>query len=279
MRCERERTQVLKDYSFSAIDSTVGQKERSLEQQSKVSLRKSSEQTVRHMTQQKKAEKKRRRRVGRVIALLVFVVVILAALRWGLPYGVNLYAQHQLDKGLAADAKAAFAWVNAYWPGFGGAGERAQQAEQVIIEGLISAGTDEALESAAQRSLALETADAKALHEKAVIARANLVWKAGDTGKAEMLLRTLGESDKAKALISELIYEVADAAQEKLDYPAAIERFGELGEYEDAPERRDECIYLYGRQLMREGRFVEATDQFMQVTGETDAIALIRQCR
>ena len=279
MRCERERTQVLKDYCFSAIDSTVGQKERTLEQQSKVSLRKSSEQTVRSMTRQKKEEKKRVRRVKRVIALLVFVVLALAGLRWGLPYGANLYAQRQLDMGLAADAKTVFDWVNLYWPGFGGADGRAQQAEQVIIEGLISAGTDETLEGAARRALLLETADAAALHEKAVIVRAELAWKAGDTDKAETLLRGLTTSEKASTMLSELIYEAADHAQETLDYPTAIARFEELGGYEDAAARKDECIYLYGRQLMREGQYVQATEQFMQVTGEPDAIALIRQCR
>lgn len=279
MRCERERTQVLRDYCFSAIDSTVGQKERSLEQQSKVSLRKSSEQTVRSMTQQKKEEKKRRRRVRRVIDLLIFVIIVLAVLRWGLPYGANLYAQQKMDQGLAADAKQVFSWVDAYWPGFGGADVRAQQAEQVIIEGLITAGTDETLDSAAQRALLLVTDDAYALYEKAVTARAQLAWDAGNTDKAEELLRDLTDSEKAKTMLSALIYEVADAVQEKLDYPTAIERFGELGEYEDAAARHDECIYLYGRQLMREGKYVQATDQFLQVTGEPDAIALIRQCR
>ena len=279
MRCERERTQVLKDYCFSAIDTTMGQKERFLEQQSKVSLRKSSEQTVRSMTQQKKEEKKRRRRVRRVIALLIWVIIALAVLRWGLPYGANLYAQYQLDKGLAADAKTIFSWVNVYWPGFGGADMRAQQAEQVIIEGLISAHTDSALESAAQRALLLETADAGALYEKAVIARAELGWKNGHTDQAETLLRGLKGSETAKRMLSALVYELADAAQERLDYPAAIARFEELGDYEDAQKRHDECIYLYGRHLMREGKYVEATEQFMLVTGEPDAIALIRQCR
>ena len=279
MRCERERAQVLADYCFSAIDATVGQKERSLEQQSKVSLRKSSEQTVRSMTQQKKEEKKRRRRVKRVIALLALVVIVLAVLRWGLPYGANLYAQYRFDRGLAADAKAVFDWVNTYWTGFGGANVRSQQAEQVIIEGLIAANTDETLESAAQRALLLETADAGALHEKAVIARAELARKAGDADKAEAYLRGLAGSDRAQALLSALIYEAADAAQERLDYPTAIARFDELGDYEDAAQRHDECVYLYGRQLMREGRFAEATDQFLLVTGEPDAIALIRQCR
>ena len=279
MRCERKRAQVLKDYSFAAIDSTVGRKERTLEQQTKVNLRKSSEQTVRHMTQQKKVEKKRRRRVRRVIALLVFVACVLAILRWGLPYGANLYAQRQMDQGLAADAKQIYAWVNTYWPGFGGADVRAQQAEQVIIEGLIAAGTDTSLESAAQRALLLETDDAQKLYEQAVIARAQLAWDGGDTAKAEALLRGLGGSEAAQTLLAALIYETADAAQEVLDYPTAIARFEELGDYEDAAQRLEECIYLYGRQLMREGNYVQASEQFMLVSGKDDAIALIRQCR
>ena len=279
VRCEREREQVLRDYCFSAIDSTVGQKERSLEEQTRDTLRRSSEQMVKQMTQQQTKVKKRQRRLHRVIGLLVFVAAALAFLRWGLPYGANLYAQHQLDSGLAADAKEIFSWVDAYWPNYGGAADRAQQAEQVIIEGLIAANTDSSLESAAKRALELQTEDASALYEEAVIARAELAWKNGNTDSAETLLGGLPESETAQTMLSTLVYEMAGKAKEILDYETAIARYTELGDYEDAAALRDECIYLYGRQLMREGQYVLATDQFMQVTGQTDAIALIRQCR
>ena len=279
LRCERKREQVMRDYCFAAIDSTVGKKERSLEEQTRDNLRRSSEQTVKQMTQQQKKVKRRQKRLHRVIGLLVFVAVTLAFLRWGLPYGANFYAQHQLDSGLAADAKEIFGWVDAYWPNFGGAADRAQQAEQVIIEGLIAANTDQSLESAAKRALELKTADASALHEEAVIARAELAWKKGDTDAAESLLGGLAHSETAQQMLRTLVYELALNAKEVLDYETAIARFRELGDYEDAAALRDECIYLYGRQLMREGQYVLATDQFMQVTGQEDAIALIRQCR
>ena len=279
MRCERERAQVLRDYSFTAIDSTVGRKERTLEEKTRENLRKSSEQTVRHMNQQKKAAKKRRQRVRRVIYALAATALALAFVRWGLPWGANYYAQKKLDAGLAADAKQVFAWVHQRWPHFGDAGKRAEQAERIIIEGMIAANTDEMLDSAAKRAMTLGTQEAMDLYENAVHARAELAWKNGETEKAEALLTAMSASPKAQQMLNELRYEIAENAQKQLDYPTAIERFTQLGEYEDAALRRDECIYLYGRQLMRAGEYEQATEQFMQVTGAEDAIALIRQCR
>ena len=58
LRCGRERAKTLKAYSFAAIDSTVGRKERMLEEQTRENLRRSSEQTVKEM----KAEQKKRRK-------------------------------------------------------------------------------------------------------------------------------------------------------------------------------------------------------------------------
>ena len=56
LRCERERAQVLRDYSFSAIDSTVGEKERERQKKTQLNLRRSSEETVRTMKAQQKKQ-------------------------------------------------------------------------------------------------------------------------------------------------------------------------------------------------------------------------------
>ena len=278
-RCERQREQVLKNYSFAAIDSTVGRRERQLEQQTRDTLRRSSEETAREMTQAQQRAKKRRRRLTATVVLLALIAAGLAAARWGVPYGACWWAQKQLDDGRAADAKETFLWVNAYWPGFMQAGERAQGAERLIIEGLISVGTDEALTQAASRAQALETQEGAALYERAVLERAELARSGGELLQAEALLRPLEDSEAAQAMLRETIYDIADAAQERLDYQTAIERFASLAGEGDADARREECIYLYGRQLMREGQYELACEQFLQVTQEPDAIALIRQCR
>ena len=279
MRCRRERAQVLEKYSFAAIDSTVGRKERTLEEQTKKNLQKSSEQTVREVSREQKKLKKRHRRVKLVIALLVVVAAGLALLRWGLPYGANRAAAWKLEQGLAADAKALYDWVDAYWPDFGGAHMLAQQAEQVIVEGLIGANTDETLAEAARRAQALETQDADALYEKAVIARAQLAWDRGDTAGAETLLDGMTDSQDAQEMLAALRYEIGRTAMNRLDYKTAIAYFGLLGEYGDAQSLRSECIYRYGRQLMREGKYEEASAQLMLVPDESDALALVRQCR
>lgn len=279
MRCRRKREQVLKDYSFAAIDSTVGRKERTLEQQTRENLRRSSEQTVQQITEEKSKHRRRNRRWAAVVVLLALVAVGLAAMRWGVPYGACWIAQKRLDSGRAADAKQVFEWVNSYWPGFLQADERAEEAEQMIIEGLLLSGTEESLASAAVRAGALGSEAGDALYERAILARAQLAIDSGKADLAEELLRGLPQSEAAQTMLNELIYSLAVEARERLDYPLAIARFSELGDDEDAAAQRDECLYEYGRQLMREGEYELASEQLMQVPEVSDALALLRQCR
>ena len=276
LRCGRDRAHTVKAYSFAAIDSTLGRKERMLEEKTRETLRRSSEQTVQQMKAVQKKQRKQKKRLRTVITLLAFVALLLAAARWGAPYALSLYAGDKLDRGLAADAKELYALIDRYWPDEFGAAAGMDAAEQKIIDGLMNVGTDSAYEQAAKR--AEEIGDTQRA-EKAIIARAKLAIAGGDTDTAEALLMPLAANEEARDTLRRMIYDVAKAAKEHLEYPTAIERFGSLGDYEDAAAQKTDCIYLYGRQLMREGRYQAACDQFMLVSDTGDAIALIRQCR
>ena len=279
IRCEREREQVLRDYCFAAIDATAGQKERELEAQTKDTLRRSSETTVKEQTAIIKKSQRRRKRMKTAVALLAAAAVLLAAARWGVPYGACWYAQRQMDSGKLPDAKAIFAFVDEYWPGMLDAGGRAKLAEEKIIEGLIAAGGDLQLEEAARRAVELDTEKAPALYEQAMLDRAQGMIGAGDTDGAEALLSSMEGSEAAKDMHLALIYDIAMAAREQVNYPVAIERFESLGDYQDAKAQKEEAIYDYGRQLMREGKYQLAHEQLMLVSGKGDAVVLIRQCR
>ena len=276
LRCGRDRAHTVKAYSFAAIDSTLGRKERMLEEQTRETLRRSSEQTVEQMKAVQKKQKKQKKRLRTVILLLALVALLLAAARWGVPYTVSLFAQDKLDRGLAADAKELYALIDRYWPEEFGAKAGMDAAEQKIIDGLMNVGTDAAYEQAALRAAAIGDT---AREEKAIIARAELAAANGDTDAAEALLAPLEDNEEAQSALRRLIYDVAKAAKEKLDYPTAIARFDSLGDYEDAAAQKTDSIDLYGRQLMREGKYQAACDQFMQIADTGDAIALIRQCR
>ena len=276
VRCERKREQVLRDYSYAAIDSTAGRRERALEEQTRDTLRRSSETTVREQTEIQKKSRRRRRALGTAVGLLVAVAALLAGARWGVPYGACWWAQRQMAEGKLSDAKAVYAFVERYWPGLTDAAQRAREAEMGIIEGLIAAGTDTTLEEAASRADALGDAP---LHERAVLTRAQLVIDSGDTDKAEALLTAMPDSEAAQAMHSALSYDLAMAARKRVDYPTAIERLEALGDYSDAPEQLEECRYDYGRQLLREGHYAQASEQLLRVSGRGDAIELIRRCR
>lgn len=276
LRCGRDRAHTVKAYSFAAIDSTLGRKERMLEEQTRETLRRSSEQTVEQMRAVQKKQRKQKKRLRTVIVLLIAVAALLAAARWGVPYALSLLAKDKLDRGLAADAKDMYAFIDQYWPDEFGAQAGMDAAEQKIIDGLMNVGTDSAYEQAAERAEAIgDTTRA----ENAAIARAELAISNGDTRAAEAFLTPLTDNEAAQSALRQLIYNIAKDAKERLDYPTAIERFGSLGDYEDAAAQKTDSIELYGRQLMREGQYQEACDQLMQISDTADAIALIRQCR
>lgn len=278
-RCERKREQVLSDYSFAAIDSTAGRRERDLEQKTQAALRRSSETTVREQTAIRKKSKKRRRALKAVVALLAVIALLLSGARWGVPYGACWWAQRQMDEGKLSDARETFLFVSRYWPGLTDAADRADEAEARIVEGLLEAGSEAALEEAISRAAALDTKDGPALYERAVLARAQLAIDSGETDEAEALLCGLADSEAAAAMHSALVYDIASAARERVDYPTAIARFESLGDYGDAQEQKESCIYDYGRQLMREGKYALAGEQLLLVSGRDDAIELIRRCR
>ena len=279
IRCERERTHVLEHYSFAAIDSTVGKKERELEQKTQDTLRRSSETTVKEQNAKQKKSKKRRRALKTVIVLLILVVIALLMGRWGVPYGVSYMAGLKAQQGLHADAKQLYDWVETHWPGMFGAQEKADEQEETIITGLIAVGKEVALEEAAARAEKLGSKNAGALYERAVIDRAKLAIDSGDAEKAESLLSSLTGSEEASALLLELIYSIAGEARKQLDYPTALARYEQLGDYSDAAELMRECTYDYGRHLMLDGKYEAACTQLLKVSGMSDAIALIRQCR
>lgn len=279
IRCERRREDVLEKYSFAAIDSTVGRKERERERITEDARRRSSEETVKEQTAIRKKSKKKRRVMKTIITLLVAAAVLLATARWGVPYGAGLYASGLMDEGKLMEAKKIFVFIGQYWPDEYGAHALADSCEEQMIERFIRANTDAALDEAMARAKAHECENAPALYERAVLARAQLAIDAGDTALAEELLGAMPESAAAAQMLHALIYDLACASRDKVDYPAAIARFKSLGDYSDAQQQVGECTYDYGRQLMREGQYQLAHEQLLLVADRGDAITLIRQCR
>ena len=279
LRCERLREEVLEKYSFAAIDSTVGQKERERQRSTEDTLRRSSEETVKEQTALRKESRKKRRKMKAIITLLVIVAVLLAAARWGVPYGAGEYAKKLMDQGQLMEAKEIYAFIDEYWPDEYNAAALGDECEDRMIERFIKANTAAALDEAMARAKAHTSAQAPALYERAVLARAQLAIDEKNTDLAQELLGAMNESAAAKEMLDALIYDIASAARDRVDYPVAIERFTSLGDYSDAAQQVRECIYDYGRQLMREGKYQQAHEQLLLVADRGDAITLIRQCR
>ena len=279
IRCERKREEVLEKYSFAAIDSTVGEKERERQRSTEETLRRSSEATVKEQTAMRKKSKKKRRVMKTIIWLLVLLAALLALARWGVPYGAGIYAQTLVDQGELMKAKDVYAFIGEYWPDEYHAHALADDCEDKMIERFIKANTDVALDEAMARAKAHSGENAPALYERAVLARAQLAIDEGDTDLAQELLSSMPQSEAAREMLCALIYDIAVAARDRVDYPAAIARFQSLGNYSDAAQQVNECTYDYGRQLMREQQYQLAHEQLLLVADRGDAITLIRQCR
>ena len=279
VRCERMREEVLEKYSFAAIDSTVGEKERERQRTTEDNLRRSSEETVKAQTALRKESRKKRRKMKTIITLLMILALLLAAARWGVPYGAVEYAKKLMDQGQLMEAKDIFAFIGEIWPDEYNAFALADECENKMIERFIKANTAVALDEAMSRAKAHTSAQASAFYERAVLARAQLAIDEKNTDLAEELLGAMGESAAAQEMLCALVYDIASAARDQVDYPAAIARFESLGAYSDAQTQLRECIYDYGRQLMREGKYQQAHEQLLLVADGGDAITLIRQCR
>lgn len=276
MRCGRERAYVMEMYSFDAVDETQGRKERIREQKTREAVQRSSAQSAWQADQQRKKRRKKRRRVTAVIALLAIAAAGLAGWRWGAPAALCMLADRKMAEGKAADAKALYDEVSARWPDMADAAEKSAAAETVIIDRLISEGTKETLTQAAERA---EAAGDTTRQREARLALARVLDEAGDRASAEALLRKMAGDREAETMLCDLVYRIAAGAKEKLDYETAIERFASLGAYTDAEAQRKECVYLYGRQLMREGKFEEACEKFETVTDYEDTVSLLRSTR
>ena len=276
MRCGRERGFVMRQYSFEAIDQTLGDKERSLQQKTLDNVRRSSEESAWDADMKQKRRIRRRKRTIRTIVLLALAAAALAAWRWGIPAALCFMGDKKLAEGKAGDAKALYERVSSGWPGLYDAQAKAQAAELQVIDGLIEEGTEQALQLAAER--AGEAGDA-ARQKTAKLRQAALLEKNGDAAGAEKILRSMAGDREAEEALCRLVYSAAQAAQEKLDYPLAIEKFASLGAYEDAEARRTECVYLYGRQLLREGKYEEACVQLEGIAGYQDTVSLLRSAR
>lgn len=279
VRCERKREQVLADYSFAAIDSTVGKKERERQEKTQDTLRRSSEETVKEQNALRKKSRKKRRAMKTAVVLLAVVAVLLALARWGVPYGAGVYAQRLMDEGELMRAKSVYDFIDAYWPDEFDAAARADEAEDRMIARFIGANTAVSLDEAMSRAKAHDSENAPALYEEALLARAQLAIDEQDTDKAEELLGSLPESEAAQEILRALVYDIAAAARDRVDYATAIARFESLGDYSDAQEQAKECTYDYGRQLMREGKYELAQEQLLRVADRGDVISLVRTCR
>ena len=275
MRCGRQRSFVMKHYSFEAIDATEGFRERTRQEKTRETLEANARRQALEEKRKRDKEQKRRKGIKRLIAVLCLFAVCLATYRWAVPFSLRLYGERLHTNGKPADAKRIYEMVERYWPGSSDASIKAQEMEIEIIDSMIADGGENSLRQAVQR--AGLAGDEKRLLQ-AQLALADKLVDLGEDKEAENLLREIDSAD-AEEKLNALLYRQAQAFKERVDYPNAIALFSEVGEYRDAPRQHEDCIYLLGRQLAREGRYADACAQFEKITGYGDSISMLRSCR
>ncbi len=275
-RCGRDRQTVLSSYSREVIEATLGEKERELEAISKDNIIRSTEQNVREMEAVQRRQKKRKKRLRGLILFLVILLAGVSAWRWGVPLAADRIAQDRLDNGKPSDARKIYEWILQYWPDEYDAGRKIQTATLAIIDRLISMNTEDTLVMAAEE--AEHVGDEKRKLE-AGLALAGKYIESGRRAEAEKLLRSFGNSDAARGMLDDLLYQEAAEAKEQLRFDEAVRLFEELGDYMDSRLQRTDAIYLQAREMMRENQLEAAQKQFLQVADYLDSMALLRRCR
>lgn len=276
MRCGRQRTFVLNHYSFEVIDSTEGFKERTRIEKTRETLEENARKQALEDKAIREKQKRKRKRTTRLIAVLCVLAAALAAYRWIIPLSLCAYGDRLRTNGKPTDAKRFYEIVERYWPNVFSATQKVNDTEMAIIDSMISDGGNDALRQAIQRANLLN--DSSRLL-KAQIALADKLIESGEDEEAETLLRGIVDSSEADERLHALLYRQAMVFKESVDYPNAIEKFSAAKDYQDAPNQRMDCIYLYGRQLAREGKYAEACAQFEQITGYEDSISMLRNSR
>ena len=274
-RCRRERTQVLTDYSREAIEKTIGKREKVLSEASMDAVRRSTAQNAKEAAVETARQTRKKRRLRGWIAALAVLALGLALWRWGIPACGMWLAQRRLESGKPADAKQIYETMARYFPSES-AREGAAQAEAAILDGMLSSGDEATLMQARERAEAAGDSDRV---RRAMLNLAQLYLGRGETAKAEDLLRQLPGSSEAEALLCRLVYDRACQARDSLRFEEAIAAFTELGAFEDSREQAVDARFLYGRALMREGRYAEAEEQFLQISSYRDSLELLRSCR
>ncbi len=98
LRCGRDRAHTVKAYSFAAIDSTLGRKERILEEKTRETLRRSSEQTVQQMKAVQKSRESRKSACARSSRCWRLSRCCWRRRAGARPRALSLYAGDKLDR-------------------------------------------------------------------------------------------------------------------------------------------------------------------------------------
>ena len=277
LRCRRGREEVFARFNRDAVENLISQQERRLELKSRSAL----EDTARLQREREaEYEKERRRRSSRIriaLALLGAAGVTAAAVFWVEPAARLWSGKQTMEAGDLSRAKAVFASLG----GYPGAAEAEAEADfRLALQRAEEAREPEEMAAAAQALRADGRDEALRKAAETDFRRAEALMRAGQYAEAEAILETLDpETEGLSALKQENAYLKAKADMEGRYYVLAREAFLALGDYRDAAQLADACVYEPARELMAAGDYAAAIRQLTRIPEYEDSAALIRECQ
>lgn len=276
VRCRREKSLIFARYNREAVEKQLNQKERQLELQTRSAREDTSRmQRIREEAYQT-ARQKKSRRLHLASAMLAAVAACALALGAGVPAARMAVARRVMQEGRPEEAREILEELGS----FPGAAPLLADANYSIAEQVVLSGDQpDDLAAAAETLRADGREGAEALARDADYRRASLLLAAADYAGSRDAARSLPNTYPGiRELQQETDYQEALQNMRDRFYVLARNAFLKLGDYRDAADQADACIYLPALSLIENGEYDAARTQLERIPTYEDSAELILKC-
>ncbi len=270
VRCLRQKDYIFAQYNREQVGQILHQRERQLDLQSR-SAREEGIRLQRLREEEYNRQQVRRSRRKRRLIALGCALALTAATVWGIVPGLRLLsAREQLAAGALEDAREILLGLDR----FPGAEETLAECELRIARRDAAESTDPDVLSHAITLLRDREEDD--LADRAELKKATILLENGKIAEAESLLRILPEElpGREEALLT-CTYQRGRNAMAERDFETARTLFLSLGNWRDAAQLADACLYEPALTLIEAGEYDRAIELLRQIPTYADSADLI----
>ncbi len=272
-RCLRDKKDVFARFSAGAIQKSIDQRERELEEKARIAREEASRQ---EFLRQEKARRKKRNRRARSAIFCVTLVVGAATYLFivlGLPELRYQSAKSALAAGDFTDARVTFVELVDYRD----AEDLVKECDLRAAKAYAASGSEDRINEAlgildllGEAYPGVPEARTEANYQKGTA-----LMKSGRNADAAEIFSGLRGYQDADILRETAVYDAGVQEMNASQYESAKARFASLGLYKDAAALAKECVYRPATKLMADGGYEQAVVLLSEIKGYRDTSALL----